>query len=105
MVEYLNYNSDGFKKLDNGGNTGFDRNDFVAKFRLNAGSKTKLKQAFEAKFQYSDETSDETYVGITPEDFKISPQKICWFSKRRNENRTSSNHINTYPSNFQTIFI
>lgn len=73
MVEYLNYNSDGFKKLDNGGNTGFDRNDFVAKFRLNAGSKTKLKQAFEAKFQYSDETSDETYVGITPEDFKISP--------------------------------
>lgn len=73
MVEYLNFNSDGFKDLDNGGNTGFDKNDLVAKFRLNTDKEAKLNQAIEVKFQYSDETSNETYLGLTDEDFATSP--------------------------------
>jgi len=34
-VEFLNFNSDGFKNLPDNSNTGFDKNDVVAKFRLN----------------------------------------------------------------------
>ena len=72
-VEYLNYNSNGFKRLDNGGDTGFDKNDLVAKFRLNINPEGKTKQALELKLQYSDESSDETYLGLSQEDFEADP--------------------------------
>lgn len=73
MVEYQNLASDGFKNLDNGGDTGFKKDDLVAKFRLNTGPEAKLHQALEFKFQYSDETSDETYLGLTQADFDRDP--------------------------------
>lgn len=72
-VEYLNYGSDGFKDLFNGKNTGFDKNDFVAKFRVNLFPNDHIKQSLEAKFQYSDEESNETYLGLTDADFAANP--------------------------------
>ncbi|WP_318311475.1 TonB-dependent receptor family protein [Flagellimonas crocea] len=72
-VEYLNYNSNGFKNLENGDNTGFDKNDLVAKFKVNTNPEARLGQEFELKFQYSDETSNETYLGLTQEDFDADP--------------------------------
>ncbi len=75
MVEYLNFNSDGFKDLDLGGNTGFDKNDLVAKFRLNSSKDATLSQAMEFKFQYSDEDSNETYVGLSDSDFEATPYR------------------------------
>ena len=72
-VEYLNYNSNGFKDLENGANTGFDKNDLVAKFRVNTNPEAKIGQEFELKFQYSDENSNETYLGLTQEDFDANP--------------------------------
>lgn len=73
MVEYLNYNSDGFKNLPSGANTGFDKNDMVAKFRVNSRPGTDLQQAVEVKFQYSDEVANETYLGLTDTDFSLNP--------------------------------
>lgn len=73
MVEYLNYNSDGFKDLLDNVNSGFDINEIVAKFRVNSNPEALIQQAFEAKFQYSDEVSNETYLGLTEEDFSRSP--------------------------------
>ncbi|WP_372975228.1 TonB-dependent receptor family protein [Muriicola sp.] len=73
MIEYLNFNSDGFKNLDSRGNTGFDKNDLVAKFRVNTGRAASLQQSLEFKFQYSDEQSNETYVGLTDADFSTTP--------------------------------
>ncbi|WP_372945372.1 TonB-dependent receptor family protein, partial [Muriicola sp.] len=73
MIEYLNFNSDGFKNLDSRGNTGFDKNDLVAKFRVNTGRAASLQQSLEFKFQYSDEQSNETYVGLTDADFSATP--------------------------------
>ncbi len=75
MVEYLNFNSDGFKDLDLGGNTGFDKNDLVAKFRLNTSKKASLAQVLEFKFQYSDEDANETYVGLSDSDFEDTPYR------------------------------
>ena len=72
-VEYLNYGSDGFKDLFNGKNTGFDKNDIVAKFRVNLFPNAGVKQSLEAKLQYSDEESNETYLGISDEDFGTNP--------------------------------
>ncbi|WP_350290759.1 TonB-dependent receptor [uncultured Croceitalea sp.] len=72
-VEYLNYNSNGFKELDNGANTGFDKNDLVAKFKIKTNPDAKLGQELEIKFQYSDEISNETYLGLTQTDFEATP--------------------------------
>lgn len=75
MVEYLNYRSDGFKELDNGGNTGFNKNDFVARVKINTDRDASVYQSLGVKFQYSDETSDETYLGLTDADYKASPYR------------------------------
>ena len=72
-LEYLNNNSDGFKNLANGITTGFDKNDVVAKFKLQNKQDAKFNQSLEFKFQYSDETSNETYLGLTNDDFETSP--------------------------------
>jgi len=71
-IEYLNFNSDGFKEL-NDFNTGFDKNDLVTKFRLNSNPTAKLPQSLEFKFQFSNELSNETYLGITESDFDANP--------------------------------
>ena len=72
-IEFLNFNSDGFKNLPDGSNTGFDKNDVVAKFRLNSNPDAAFKQAVNFKFQYSDEVSNETYLGLSQDDFASNP--------------------------------
>jgi Fe(3+) dicitrate transport protein len=72
-VEFLNLNSDGFKNLPDDSNTGFDKNDVVAKFRINSKANGAFKQALDIKFQYSDEVSNETYLGLSQDDFNTSP--------------------------------
>jgi len=72
-VEYLNFSSNGFKNLLNDRNTGFDKNDLVAKFRINTNKNSKIQQALNVKFQYSDEVSNETYLGLSELDFQNSP--------------------------------
>ena len=73
MVEYLNYNSDGFKALGNDLNTGFDINEITSKIRLNSSNQSLISQSLEFKFHYYDEISNETYLGLTDDDFDINP--------------------------------
>ena len=73
VLEYLNYGSDGFKTLASGKNTGFNKNDVVAKFNINIFPKATIKQSLELKFQYADEVGNETYLGLTEDDFKSDP--------------------------------
>lgn len=73
MVEFLNYGSNGFKNLPDNSNTGFDINEFTAKFRINSNEDARFKQALETKFHYYDERSNETYLGLTESDFATAP--------------------------------
>lgn len=73
MVEYLNYGSNGFKTLPSGKNTGFNKNDVVAKFKVNLFPNATIKQALEFKFQYADEVGNETYLGLSESDFNSNP--------------------------------
>lgn len=103
-IEYLNFNSDGFKDLDNGGNTGFDKNDLVAKFRLNSAPEAKVKHILDLKFQYSDEESNETYVGLTDNDFENTPFRRYAGSQ---EDEMTNDHIQvstTYVLDFSDYF-
>jgi Fe(3+) dicitrate transport protein len=73
--ETLQESSDGFKELDSGGDTGYRIEDYVAKVALRSNAAATLDQALELKIQYSDEASDETYVGLTLDDFRADPYR------------------------------
>lgn len=74
LVEYNNRNSDGFMDIDySSKKTGFDSNDYVAKFRWNTVFDAKIYQSITMKLQYSEDASHETYLGLTEEDYKFDP--------------------------------
>lgn len=73
LAETYQIRTDGFKRLDGGGDTGFEISDYLLKLRVNTGPEAELPQSLELKLQYYDETSDETYLGLTEEDFRASP--------------------------------
>ncbi|NOT38388.1 MAG: TonB-dependent receptor [Saprospiraceae bacterium] len=62
--------SKGFKELDNGGNTGFDRRDIMGKVRWHSSQYSTLQQSLTLKFVNSTENGNETYLGLSYEDFK-----------------------------------
>ena len=73
LLDALRYQSDGFKTLDNGGDTGFYRNDINAKIKWEPESDK--AQSLTLKLGYADEDSDETYLGLTHADFDTNPTR------------------------------
>ena len=74
-LETLQESSDGFKELDSGGDTGFAIQDYVAKLAFRSQVGAARPQSLELKIQYSDEDSDETYLGLAPDDFRVDPYR------------------------------
>jgi len=75
MVESFLANSDGFKDLDNGGDTGFNTQDYLAKFRVHSNPDAKVYQALSFKIGMAKENSSETYLGLIDEDFEDKPYR------------------------------
>ena len=73
MLEYLNFNSDGFKSLRNNDNTGFDISDIMGKLKFSTNADAKISQSLEVKYHFYDEKSNETYLGLSEEDFNTNP--------------------------------
>jgi Fe(3+) dicitrate transport protein len=74
LVEVFTYGADGFKDLPVGSdNTGFEKNDLLVKFGFDFGENE--AHNLEMKVKYSDETSDETYMGLTQADYDASPYR------------------------------
>ncbi len=81
-LETLQERSDGFKRLDSGGDTGFEIQDYVAKLAFRSAGDAARPQSLEFKWQYSDEHSDETYLGLTLGDFRADPYRRYRASQR-----------------------
>lgn len=75
LVETLQYSADGFKQLDNGGNTGFNKEDYIAKVRIHTNADANIYQSLTFKIGQASETSNETYLGLTDEDFTLTPTR------------------------------
>lgn len=73
MVEYLRYQSDGFKRYEDYAAEGFKRNDIIAKMVVKTDKVRGVNHALELKFGYAGENSDETYVRLSADDFKKTP--------------------------------
>ena len=74
LIEVFSYGADGFKELPVGDdNTGFEKNDVLVKFGHTFGENDAHNIEFKAK--YSEETSDETYMGLTDTDYQENPNR------------------------------
>ena len=70
LVEAQKHQSDGFDTIQNAQDeTGFNKEDVLAKFRVNTDRGADIYQQLDMKLQYSTEISDQTYVGLTEADF------------------------------------
>ncbi len=96
MVETFQYSSDGFKDLDGGGNTGFDKQDYLAKVRINSNADAKIYQSLTFKIGQSIETSNETYLGLTEKDFEKTPYRRYAASQEDQMNTEQSQYSLTH---------
>ncbi len=65
--------TDGFKELDGDGNTGFNLDDYLAKFRFQSEGSAAIYQELEIKLGKTQQLSHETYLGLTDVDFAENP--------------------------------
>ncbi|MBS3803494.1 MAG: TonB-dependent receptor [Oleiphilaceae bacterium] len=71
LVETVQRSGDGFKDIDRSNrDTGFDIEDYVGKLRWQGD-----RQSLTLKLQYSEETSNATYLGLTDDDFDADPNR------------------------------
>lgn len=73
LIEGVHLRSDGFKELPSGDETGFYRNEWMVKGSHAFDVASDLQHRLSLKLTYSDEQSDETYLGLSDEDFQADP--------------------------------
>lgn len=74
-IDALNYGADGFKNLDSGGDSGFSRNDINTKVRWSSDNTVNIQQRVELKLGYVQENADETYLGLSEQDFNADSNR------------------------------
>jgi len=72
MLEGINLRADGFKSLADDRNTGFVKNEILAKADYQF-TDAPYNQQVQLKVGYSEEVSHETYLGLTDADFAADP--------------------------------
>lgn len=76
LFEYLRIHNTGFKSLPNAdADTGATRNDWMAKASYVIDPTARNRQELGLKLSYSDERSNETYLGLTDADFHADPNR------------------------------
>lgn len=75
LLETAQQQTDGFKRLDSGGDTGYTLEDYLGKFRINTGPDARYYQSLELKLGKVEQDSDETYLGLTEADFRAHPNR------------------------------
>ncbi len=72
VVETHQWRSDGYQSIDrSGADTGLDKEDYLAKLAFFSDPSAALAQQFDIKLQSSAETSQQSYLGLTDEDFEL----------------------------------
>ena len=100
-VEGLNQSSDGFKMIDGGAPTNFNKSDFIAKARLTLPSiGNNYNHSIAVKAGYNEEISHESYTGLTAEDFNANAFRRYIASENdvfnANQNQLSATYSGSY---------
>ena len=80
LVETVQAKNDGFKTIDGPdgvdmGSTGYDIEDYLVKLQFDSDPASPLYQSLRVKAGYTDQISDETYLGLTDADFWKNPNR------------------------------
>jgi Fe(3+) dicitrate transport protein len=80
LAETVQTQSEGFKTIDgpagvDQGGTGYDIQDYMVKLRFDSDPAAALYQSLRLKAGYTDQVSDETYLGLTEDDFWQNPTR------------------------------
>ncbi len=99
LLEMHEHSSDGFDSIANvGGNTGFDKSDFMGKFRYSTGDHELTLKIVEA-----DEVSDQSYVGLSDTSFNKNPRKRYGMTQYDEMDNDASQTSLTYKGSFGNI--
>ncbi len=73
LIQALRNQSDGFKALDTGAETGFGKTDLLAKAEVHTDAAAAVQHRLSVKLSMTSELSDETYLGLSAPDFAATP--------------------------------
>lgn len=77
LVETTQVQSDGFKDIDRSSrDTGYNISDYLIKTRFKSDQSSYPRHQLDFKYQSSDETSNQTYVGLSDADFDRDPNRL-----------------------------
>ncbi|MFM8177664.1 MAG: TonB-dependent receptor family protein, partial [Candidatus Kapaibacterium sp.] len=93
LVEADRNASAGFKVLDNGASTGFDRRDVMAKLRWHSSEQSTIPQSLSLKVVRSTEDGNESYLGLTYKDYLDRPTRR-YAATQRDRLRLEHTHVN-----------
>jgi len=105
LIEGVHLQSDGFKRLDGGGPTGFQRNDVMAKARVSTDADATYFHGLELKVGWQDEVSNETYLGLTEADFERDPNRRYVASANDKMQWTRIQGAGTYSFRFDALSV
>ncbi len=76
LVETHQHDGEGFKQIDRSSrDTGFNKEDYMAKLRLNTTVGDGYYNQVDIKLQYSTENSNQSYLGLIDADFDSDPNR------------------------------
>ena len=75
LLETVQSQSDGFMHVDSplDGDTGFEIADYITKFQFDSDPSADVYQSLRIKLGHTDQTSKQTYLGLTDADFATDP--------------------------------
>lgn len=108
MFETYQMRTNGFKELDtpssDSAGTGFYVQDYLGKLRFNTSPTARIFQSLELKIGAGKQDSNETYFGLTDEDFAVNPVRRYAASQPDNitwdHQQYQAQHYLTLPSGF-----
>ena len=103
LVEVHEHSSDGFDSIANvGGDTGFDKSDFMIKARYSSGNHTVTFKRVDI-----DENSDQSYVGLSQASFMANPRMrygaTAYDEMMNDGEQTSLTYVGDF-DNFDVVF-
>lgn len=74
LAETHQWQSDGYQNIDRSKrSTGLQKQDYLAKFAVYSDPAARFYQSLELKLVYAEETSQQSYLGLTDTDFHVQP--------------------------------
>ncbi len=94
LIDVFKYSSNGFKNLADQ-NTGFDKTDYLLKFGYRSKETDRFNHSIYIKALFGHEMSNETYLGLTQNDFSANPYNR-YLASRNDQMKTNNKQFSIH---------